>query len=438
MTERSSLENTRLRAEQEQRAAATQFSSAGGRHWEERERRRQRFEELDSQSRDREAELCGLAASELPLAMVGDLLGDVERQDGRERQAAEAELIDRLLVERDGRLMDLLEEVKAAARVVERVDAHLQADRESRHTEEPTPRRLELTEPSRLLLRDLRGRTLASLLERSRDLTEKVERIRHEREELERAEAATPDEADIGHFIDHLRQATQRATLLNDQAKRLDDAITPVRAELKDAEERMERLVLKRVEQEFAGEDHRRMLQLTERTGTTMQEFLERVTIRKIDRLSTLITESFLYLLRKSSFVKRIAIDPLTFGITLFDSDGRGVPKQRLSEGEKQIFAVAILWGLARAAARPLPAVIDTPMARLDATHRRNLVERYFPHASHQVVIFSTDTEVDREYYRLLQPSVARAYHLSYDEEERVTVGEPGYFWDAQVALEGA
>ena len=438
MTERSSLENTRLRAVGEQRAAETQFSSAGGRHWEERERRRLRFEELDSQARDREAELCGLAAGELPLAMVGDLLGDVERQDGRERRAAEAELIDRLLVERDGKLLALLKGIKTTARVVERVDAHLRADRVSRQLSEPTPRRLELTEPSRLLLRDLRGRTLASLLERSRDLTEQVDRLRHEREDLERAEAATPEETDIGHSLDQLRQATQRATLLNDQAKRLDDAITPAHAELEDAEARMKGLLLKRVVLEFAGEDHRRMLQLAERTGTTMQEFLKRVTVRKIDRLSTLITESFLFLLRKSSFVKRIAIDPLTFAITLYDGSGHGVPKQRLSEGEKQIFAVAVLWGLARAAARPLPAVIDTPMARLDATHRRHLVERYFPHASHQVVIFSTDTEVDREYHRLLQPSVARAYHLDYDDEGRWTVGQPGYFWDADTALAGA
>ena len=79
---------------------------------------------------------------------------------------------------------------------------------------------------------------------------------------------------------------------------------------------------------------------------------------------------------------------------------GAGAAKERLSEGEKQIFAISVLWGLARASDRPLPAVIDTPMARLDATHRRNLVERYFPNASHQVVIFSTDTEVDRDYYR--------------------------------------
>ena len=68
-------------------------------------------------------------------------------------------------------------------------------------------------------------------------------------------------------------------------------------------------------------------------------------------------------------------------------------------------------------------------LARLDATHRQHLIERYFPHASHQIIIFSTDTEVDLENYRLLQPFIARAYHLNYDEKRKMTVGERGYFW---------
>ena len=133
--------------------------------------------------------------------------------------------------------------------------------------------------------------------------------------------------------------------------------------------------------------------------------FLQRVTERKIDRLSALITESFRFLLRKQTLVERILIDPATFAITLYDEAGQAIAKQRLSEGEKQIFAISVLWGLARASARPLPAVIDTPMARLDAAHRQHLVERYFPNASHQVIIFSTDTEVDRQYYQALQPA---------------------------------
>jgi DNA sulfur modification protein DndD len=96
----------------------------------------------------------------------------------------------------------------------------------------------------------------------------------------------------------------------------------------------------------------------------------------------------------------------------------------------EQNLAVSVLWGLARASAHPLPAIIDTPMARLDAAHRRHLVERYFPHASHQVLILSTDTEVDRHYYQALQPHIARAYHLDYDETTRATQGQEGYFWE--------
>ena len=75
--------------------------------------------------------------------------------------------------------------------------------------------------------------------------------------------------------------------------------------------------------------------------------FLQQVTARKIDRLSSLITDSFRFLLRKGSLVERIAIHPMTFAITLDDGEGRSIPKQRLSEGEKQIFAIAVLWGLA-------------------------------------------------------------------------------------------
>ena len=89
-------------------------------------------------------------------------------------------------------------------------------------------------------------------------------------------------------------------------------------------------------------------------------------------------------------------------------------------------------WGLARASTRPLPSIIDTPMARLDATHRNHLVERYFPNASHQVIILSTDTEVDQDYYETLSPHLSHAYHLDYNEKKQFTEATEGYFWEAE------
>ena len=162
-----------------------------------------------------------------------------------------------------------------------------------------------------------------------------------------------------------------------------------------------------------------------------MREFLRRATERKIARLSDLVTTSFRYLLRKQQLVERVVIDPTDFTITLVDQSGAVLPKERLSEGEKQIFAISVLWGLSQASARPLPAIIDTPMGRLDSEHRNQLVERYFPHASHQVIILSTDTEIEVNYFEQLQPSVARAYHLNYDEAGRMTNVEEGYFWQS-------
>ena len=161
-----------------------------------------------------------------------------------------------------------------------------------------------------------------------------------------------------------------------------------------------------------------------------MKEFLSRATERKIDptfrpdyRVISLSARAN----RRWSIASHI--DPSTFAITLFNEAGHALSKERLSEGEKQIFAISVLWGLARASAHPLPAIIDTPMARLDAAHRRNLVERYFPDASHQVLILSTDTEVDRQHYQP-EPHIARAYHLRYDEQSRATRAEEGYFWE--------
>ena len=113
----------------------------------------------------------------------------------------------------------------------------------------------------------------------------------------------------------------------------------------------------------------------------------------------------------------------------LIDEHSQTIQQYELSAGEQQLYAIAMLWALRQVSGRPLPIMIDTPLGRLDSNHRRRLIERYFPHASHQVVMFSTDTEVDETFYEALQPVVSRAYHLDFDETERMTEIREGYFW---------
>ena len=114
----------------------------------------------------------------------------------------------------------------------------------------------------------------------------------------------------------------------------------------------------------------------------------------------------------------------------LFNHDDHEIPAARLSAGERQLLAVSMLWGLGQAAGRPLPVVIDTPLSRLDSSHRRHLVERYFPRASHQVLLLSTDEEIDEELFEALSPTIGHMYHLTHDDAIGATSIKPGYFWE--------
>lgn len=158
-------------------------------------------------------------------------------------------------------------------------------------------------------------------------------------------------------------------------------------------------------------------------------EYLRRLTVAKTNELERQALDSFQRLSRKDDFVNRLRINPDTYAVSLYDSCGEVIPKSSLSAGEKQIYAISLLWGLAKVSGRPLPMIVDTPLGRLDSHHRSNLVKNYFPAAAHQVVLLSTDTEVDREHYEELRPRTSHAYRLV--DRRGWTEAEEGYFWEA-------
>jgi DNA sulfur modification protein DndD len=135
-------------------------------------------------------------------------------------------------------------------------------------------------------------------------------------------------------------------------------------------------------------------------------------------------------LAHKEGLVGGVEIDRTTLDLRVRDQAGRWVERDRLSAGEQHLLAVALLWGLASASGRPLPVVIDTPLGRLDAEHRRRLLDRYFPHASHQVILLATDAELDAGHLAALRARdlVECSYLIRYDADRRASVVEPGYF----------
>ncbi|MFC3320736.1 DNA sulfur modification protein DndD [Mesorhizobium cantuariense] len=181
---------------------------------------------------------------------------------------------------------------------------------------------------------------------------------------------------------------------------------------------------------------------LATRVGRALQLYEERLLDMKLAQLQTEFVSRFNHLARKGGFVADVRIDRSSFDATLIDKTGAEIPKSSLSAGEKQVYAIAMLWALARTSGRALPMIIDTPLARLDSEHRTAIVERYFPEASHQVIVLSTDTEVDAQLLKELTPSISHSYRLDYEPDQRATRAIPGYFGDGdeggQFALQQA
>jgi DNA sulfur modification protein DndD len=168
---------------------------------------------------------------------------------------------------------------------------------------------------------------------------------------------------------------------------------------------------------------------LAEAANVTLKAFCDEITERKIKKLEAEFAATFARLSRKEDSLYSAKIDPRTFHVHLRDANGREIAKPDLSAGEKQIFAIAMLDALGRTSGRNLPVIIDTPLGRLDSHHRGNLVNHYFPKASHQVIVLSTDTEVDQVFYKDLWPAVSHAYRVGYDPREGSSTVEEGYFW---------
>ncbi|CAH1526358.1 DNA sulfur modification protein DndD [Vibrio harveyi] len=164
-----------------------------------------------------------------------------------------------------------------------------------------------------------------------------------------------------------------------------------------------------------------------------LEKFGEQLTKARVNQLENEFVQSYKKLARKEDLQLTASINPATFDVELVDEYGIKINRKAMSAGEKQIYAISILEALGRTSGRKLPIIIDTPLGRLDSHHRDKLVENYFPTASHQVVILSTDTEIDRNYTSLIQDDIARTYEICFDGTTKASTLKEGYFWKESI-----
>lgn len=258
---------------------------------------------------------------------------------------------------------------------------------------------------------------------RALGLLDELDTLGQKSRELDAA-LARANSAASGVMLDELRLSEQRVGGTEATLKARTEALRLLRGQLVMLERERRRLLDDQAG--MTASKHR--AELATRTAQVLADYEQRLLDHKLTQLRGEFVRRFNHLARKEDLIADISIDPVTFAATLIDQKGRELPKSALSAGEKQIYAIAMLWALARTSGRLLPMIIDTPLARLDSEHRANLVERYFPSASHQVILLSTDTEVDGLLMEDLRPGVSHTYRLDYDPTTNQTVAAQGYF----------
>lgn len=263
-----------------------------------------------------------------------------------------------------------------------------------------------------------------------RELLSRRESVHEQLEQAERVVVAIPDAESLEPLLQERNAAHELSLRAAARLAQAEEQLESQRAERHRREASYESALTKAAEAGLSADDDRRVIEHVDRVVATLERLREAAVARHLAGISQLVFEALGRLQRKSDLITGVTIDPKTHTVSLEGADGRALQAAMLSAGERQLLAVALLWGLARASGQPLPVVVDTPLGRLDSAHRKHLLTRYFPHASHQVVLLSTDTEIDAEAYRLLKPHIGRSYQLHFDTTKNATSVTPGYFWE--------
>jgi DNA sulfur modification protein DndD len=372
--------------------------------------------------------LCELAEDVLPLALIPNLLSQIQIQGEKEFKIQQIQLAKDVLIERDKRLINLLNQLNLELDKIKNIQNFLSQDIDNLYVGNSSTEInwLNADEESLSLLDNLIYR-----LPNAQNLARKqlLELQNYEEEILtidrQIQTAAAPEE------YTKLQKAREKAQAELNKVNTNFELLTRTLGELEIAINKTKKELNSYTSDNLKYQSTEHLINAATKVQNTLKIFRERLTLRKLNKLEEEVKNCFLYLLHKSDLVHRIAIDAKSFRLSLYDLNGKPVPKHRLSAGEKQLLAIAFLWGLAKVSGKRLPVAIDTPLGRLDSSHRNNLVERYFPSASHQVILLSTDTEISKKEVELLRENeaIAREYLLQYNSGKRETTINPGYFW---------
>jgi DNA sulfur modification protein DndD len=168
-------------------------------------------------------------------------------------------------------------------------------------------------------------------------------------------------------------------------------------------------------------------IELSNKLIDFFQEFKLKLLHKKIADLENQFNISLFDLAHDKDWIKMVQIND-KFEIKLLNFLEREISINSLSAGQRQILATALIQALASVSEVKSFICIDTPLARIDLENREQIITKYYPKASKQVIILSTNSEIDpsKREYRLMKDFISKEYTIVSDEYS--SSFETGYF----------
>ncbi len=427
--EKLSVEMAKLKSRQAQanveiNKARKKVRESGAHLIEERDHIRFELGAIAQQLKDNQQQRVKLDSGIGPLGLIQQLLIQTQKQAKLEEQAAEANALNKAIQSYETTLLSALDTHELPIEARKALESTMATMANERNELANTLHYVGL--PSNIF--DGLNEKITQDQSEREALIKQRELLLEKKALFEKKEESIPDYETVKHVLSELAyyetEFKNTLTLISVKSGELEQA----QAKSNVLNQRYTNLLTLQNKDTF---EQKRSIQVVEHIGKlkeTMQGFAKSLVKENIELLQEKITEKFIALTRKEQLISGISICPESFSLTLLSTSNEALSPSRLSAGERQLLAIAILWGLSEASGKELPTVIDTPLGRLDGQHRTRLIESYFPYAANQVLLLSTDEEIMGDYYSKLKPSVHREYHISYNEQATTSTISEGYF----------
>ena len=360
----------------------------------------------------------------MPLAMVKDLLLSISEGIKEERSRADLKITARTLERINSFIPVSADEMKLTEDLIKSINALIDKEKDETF--------YDASEKLSFQVNMLLDGGLEVHKDNTEALLKDIRKTEKEINEIDRQLSVEIDEKQIHKIFREIKKTEQTIIELQEVIGRLERKRSEVNGQCIRATSEFNRAVERTLSSLEMIDDEERIEKYANNALAILAEYKIRLQKSKIANLAKTVSTCYRRLANKENMISRVVINHETLDFEYRDSNGKEVLKSSLSEGEKQMMIISILWALAICSKRKLPVIIDTPLARLDSSHRLSLINTYFPNASEQTIVLSTDSEIVGEYYKELKPFVSDEYTLIYNDKTKSSSIQKGYFGEVQ------